>query len=206
MPETVTDRAPQSQAARRSAVCDRPERRAQWRGMGETTDLDPVVSAYLAHWIRGALRSESARSLGTRLGVTHATISMVSREQQVAGSKLLVGVARLENKSPAQIEADAVEWARATPPVRPAVKTIMRPTLDRIPDYEATEKLARARAPYLPEEAWARVRAMAGADVADLTPELLVGFATTWAQAIAGRLREMPDDGDRPPPVKPGRR
>lgn len=79
------------------------------------------------------------------------------------------------------------------------VATRPAPTLDRVPGYAEVEAAARAKAPYLPEEAWARTRAMSGADLADLTPELLVGFTQTWASVLAGRLREAPDDGERAP-------
>lgn len=85
---------------------------------------------------------------------------------------------------------------------RPTPRDDGRPTLDRIPGYAEVEAAARARAPYLPAVAWEKTRAMSGAALADLTPELLVGFASTWAQVAAGRLRELPpDEGAKPPPV-----
>ena len=84
---------------------------------------------------------------------------------------------------------------------RPTTRDDGRPTLDRIPGYAEVEAAARARAPYLPAVAWEKTRAMSGAALADLTPELLVGFASTWAQVAAGRLRELPpDEGAKPPP------
>lgn len=134
---------------------------------------------------------ETQEQLATRIGVSQQTISRALRGEG-AGFDLARRFAAAYG-----MPVDVVLSGRPGG---------TRPTLDRIPDYAEVEAAARARAPYLPDAAWAKVRAMSGADVADLTPELLVGFATTWAQAIAGRLREMPDDGDRPPPVKPGRR
>lgn len=176
--------------------------RANLTGMAGPTDLDPIVSAYLAEWLRRALKTESARSLATRIGVTHATVSMVARDLENAGTKILLGVSRVEGRAPHEIEADATAWAKDNPRPTRTVPATDRPTLDRIPGYAEAEAAARARAPYLPAVAWEKTRAMSGAALADLTPELLVGFATTWAQVAAGRLRELPpDEGAKPPPV-----
>lgn len=199
---TVAYRHPVGQAPSRAVVGGLPRRRANVAGMAGPTDLDPIVSAYLAEWLRRALKAESARSLAQRIGVTHATVSMVARDLENAGTKILLGVSRVEAKAPHEIEADAAAWALNNPPPKRIARDDGRPTLDRIPGYAEVEAAARARAPYLPAVAWEKTRAMSGAALADLTPELLVGFATTWAQVAAGRLRELPpDEGAKPPPV-----
>lgn len=91
---TVAYRHPVGQAPSRAVVGGLPRRRANVAGMAGPTDLDPIVSAYLAEWLRRALKTESARSLAQRIGVTHATVSMVARDLENAGTKILLGVSR----------------------------------------------------------------------------------------------------------------
>lgn len=167
-------------------------------------DFAAVTALFLAtleDWRAEGLTQDQAAQ---RLGVSGPYVSQVRGgvRQLGAGSAqkfadaLGIGVGELLSR------ADA--FAAKHPdrvPKRPT-RDDGRPTLDRIPGYAEVEAAARARAPYLPAVAWEKTRAMSGAALADLTPELLVGFATTWAQVAAGRLRELPpDEGTKPPPV-----
>lgn len=80
------------------------------------------------------------------------------------------------------------------------------PTLDRIEGYAAAEAAARAIAPRIPDAAWAKVRAMSGADVRVVDAEAVLGFARTWERVLAGQVQPYPDDGDVPPAPKKGGR
>lgn len=114
----------------------------------------------------------------------------------------------------------ANKWAKDRPELlddgrRDAVvvRDTALPQYGRIPGYDAVEAEARRRAPYLPPEVWDRLRQASGAQIQEITPEFLVGQANLFAPLVAGRaplrpdqrgdgLREMPDDGERPPAVK----
>ena len=76
------------------------------------------------------------------------------------------------------------------------------PTLERIEGYAAAEAAARAIAPRIPDAAWARVRAMSGADVRVVDAESVLGFARLWERVLAGQVQEYPDDGEVPPPPR----
>lgn len=158
------------------------------RSLG-THELDHVREA-----IRRLIAQEGSQiAVAKRLGVSQPTLSNALSGLRPPG----VGLARRVADA-LGIPLDALLSGRPT--TRPNAD---RPTLDRIPGYAEVEALARARARYLPDAAWERTRAMSGAALGELTPEILVGFAQLWAQVEAGKLREAPDDGERPPAVKP---
>lgn len=167
-------------------------------------DFGAVTALFLStleEWRSEGLTQDQAAQ---RLGVSGPYVSQIrsGARQLGAGSTqkfadaLGIGVGELLSRA----EAFAAKHPDRVP--KRAARDDALPRLDRIPGYEAIEAAARARAPYLPPAAWERTRAMSGAALSDLTPELVVGFAKTWADVLAGKLREMPDDGDRPPPVK----
>lgn len=157
------------------------------RSLG-THELDHVREA-----IRRLIEQEGSQIAAARkLGVSQPTLSNALSGLRPPG----VGLAR-RLADALGLQLDALLSGRPT-----TTREDNLPRLDRIPGYAEVEAAARARAPYLPAVAWEKTRAMSGAALADLTPELLVGFASTWAQVAAGRLRELPpDEGTKPPPV-----
>lgn len=200
---TVAYRHPVGQAPSRAVVGGLPHRRAKVAGMAGPTDLDPIVSAYLAEWLRRALKAESARSLAQRIGVTHATVSMVARDLENAGTKILLGVSRVEAKAPHEIEADAQAWALDNPPPKRIARDDGRPTLDRVPGYAEAEAEARRRAPYLPDSVWVTTRASSGARLEQVGWPLVLELARVWHRVETGELQPYPPESGRPPPVKP---
>lgn len=171
--------------------------------------MDPaVITAYFLsvvdEWLGEGLTQEQ---VAQRVGISGPFVSQLRNGRRQIGSEVAAKVAAAMGVTFGEFLVRAERFAAAHPEkVRRRAAVATRddglPRLDRIPGYDAIEAAARARAPYLPPAAWEKTRAMSGAALADLTPELLVGFAQTWAQVVAGKLREMPDDGERPPAVK----
>lgn len=166
-------------------------------------DSDDILGAYLRHRIEAWLRedpSRSAAALARSAGVTPTHISTIRSQSRGVGMKTIRGLAVALGTTLADLESEAAEWARENPQARRPTRTA--PTLDRIEGYAAAEAAARAIAPRIPDAAWAKVRAMSGADVRVVDAESVLGFARTWERVLAGQVQPYPDDGDVPPPPR----
>lgn len=134
-------------------------------------------------------------------GETQAQIAERSGISQQSVSRALAGVGAGYDFSRAIARAYGVSVEELLSG-QPAPPTRTAPTLDRIDGYAAAEAAARAIAPRIPDAAWARVRAMSGADVRVVDAEAVLGFARLWERVLAGQVQEYPDDGDVPPPPR----
>lgn len=156
----------------------------------------------------------TGNEMAQRLGISKGQVSQLRSGKVKAGPDTVEGFRRAFDVSYGDLEKAAAAWAKQNPPKDAVVvyETAL-PQYGRIPGYEAVEAEARRRAPYLPSEVWARVRAASGASVQELTPEFLIGQANLFAPLVAGKaplrpdqpgdgLREAPDDGEKPPPPK----
>lgn len=85
--------------------------------MPEHFDVDAAVSAYCRHLIEVAIKEggETAAQIATRAGLASSQISQLRNRVRGAGIKTRRSIARAFNRTPAQLEDEAVAWARANP-------------------------------------------------------------------------------------------
>jgi len=198
MPRTVVYHSADVKHEASKMVDNLPPRGAILRGMGTSTDLEPDLAAYLAHWLREQVKAgRSMRSLAAALNITHATVSDVLSAKSNAGSKLLNAISEAEDLSPKEIKARALAWAKANPPPDTVVVRESRyPNLERAIEFA----LHSGKPPS--EGAIASVRSMALKSPNDQTTE-------EWFEDLRAEERRMARDAgpslpsrDMPAPEK----
>lgn len=163
--------------------------------------LDPDQAEHVRVRLLALIEEAGSQvEVARRLGVTQQSVSQVVGGRSQPGVVLAARLATM-----LRITLDDLLTGRSAVSGR-RENTVhhdaTRPTLDRIEGYAAAEAAARAIAPRIPDAAWARVRAMSGADVRVVDAESVLGFARTWERVLAGQVQPYPDDGEVPPPPR----